>query len=64
AARISQPLCFAPQRPKCQDTSGSRVGCFEVDARQAGGMPATTDLLRREGGDDFFEARLAAEPTP
>jgi hypothetical protein len=37
--------------------SGSRIGCFVIDA---GGMPATTELLRRERGDDFFEARLAA----
>jgi len=26
--------------------------------------PATTELLRREGGDDFFEARLAAQGIP
>jgi hypothetical protein len=41
--------------------SGSRVGYFVIDA---GGTAATTELLRREGGDDFFEARIAAERVP
>ena len=44
-----------------QDCRGSRVGCFVMDA---GGTPAATELLRREGGDDFFEARLAAQRVP
>ncbi len=43
------------------DCRGSRVGCFR---EHAGGTPAATELLRREGGDDFFEARIAAEGVP
>jgi hypothetical protein len=44
-----------------QDCRGSYVGCFVMDA---GGTPAATELLRREGGDDFFEARIAAQRIP
>jgi hypothetical protein len=43
------------------DYRGSRVDCFR---EHAGGTPAATELLRREGGDDFFEARLAAQRVP
>src|SRR6058998_27837 len=40
------------------DCRGSRVGCFR---EHAGGRPAATELLRRERGDYFFEARIAAQ---
>jgi hypothetical protein len=40
------------------DCRGSRVGCFR---EHAGATPAATELLRCEGGDDLFEARIAAE---
>jgi hypothetical protein len=43
------------------DYSGSRFGCFRENA---GGTPATTKLLWREGSDDFFETRIAAERIP
>jgi len=48
-------------RKLANDCKGSRVGCLASDA---GGTPATTELLRREGGDDFFEARIAAQRIP
>ena len=43
------------------DCRGSRVGCFR---EHAGDTPAATELLRREGSDDFFEARIAAQRVP
>ena len=43
------------------ECEGRCVGCFASDA---GGTPATTQLLGRERGDDFFEARLAAQGIP
>jgi len=41
---------------------GRRAGCFEVGARDAGGTPATTEIvsvLERRG---FFESRIALQP--
>ena len=49
------------RKPVTGNCRGSRVGCFVMDA---GGTPAATELLRRERGDDFFEARLAAQRVP
>ena len=43
------------------DCRGSRIGCFR---EHAGGTPAATELLWREGGDDFFEPRIAAKGIP
>src|SRR6266516_6247221 len=43
------------------DYSGSPFGCFRENA---GGTPATTEPLWREGSDDFFETRIAAERIP
>jgi hypothetical protein len=46
---------------RLDDCRGDRVRCFASDE---GGTPATTELFRRERGDDFFEARIAAERIP
>jgi hypothetical protein len=50
---------------KSPRSRGSRVGCESKSyPENAGGTPAATGLLRREGGDDFFEAWIAAERVP
>ena len=55
------PVAMAPQKI----VEAAVLAASEVDARNAGGTPDRyTELLRCEGGDDFFEARLATQRVP